>query len=81
MIYGERVRLRDQERTDFPQFVTWLNDPEVRSGLDIYLAFSDCVCSLQITGRPVVMRRWGSFTGDAYARHITKMASTRMSSL
>jgi diamine N-acetyltransferase len=29
MIYGERIRLRRDERTDIPKFVEWLNDPEV----------------------------------------------------
>ena len=29
MIYGERIRLRRDERTDIPRFVEWLNDPEV----------------------------------------------------
>ncbi len=30
MIYGERIRLRRDERSDIPKFVEWLNDPEVR---------------------------------------------------
>lgn len=30
MIYGNRVRLRRNERSDLPYFVAWLNDPEVR---------------------------------------------------
>ena len=29
MIYGERIRLRRDERADLPKFVEWLNDPEV----------------------------------------------------
>ena len=29
MIYGERTRLRRDERTDLPQFVGWLNVPDV----------------------------------------------------
>ncbi len=33
MIYGERIRLRRDERSDIPQFVEWLNDPEVRQYL------------------------------------------------
>lgn len=33
MIYGERVRLRADERGDLPFFVHWLNDPEVSAGL------------------------------------------------
>ena len=40
MILGERIRLRAAERDDLPQFVLWLNDPEVRLGLEIYLPFS-----------------------------------------
>jgi diamine N-acetyltransferase len=40
MIYGERVRLRRTEREDLPCFVEWLNDPEVRHGLAIYLPLS-----------------------------------------
>lgn len=40
MIYGERVRLRAPERADIPRFVAWLNDPEVRAGLSVYLPFS-----------------------------------------
>ena len=30
MIYGKRIRLRGDERSDLPKFVEWLNDPEVR---------------------------------------------------
>lgn len=40
MIYGKRIRLRADERTDIPQFTTWLNDPEVRQHLGHYLPFS-----------------------------------------
>lgn len=29
MIYANRIRLRAAEREDIPQFVLWLNDPEV----------------------------------------------------
>ena len=29
MIYANRIRLRGAERDDIPQFVIWLNDPEV----------------------------------------------------
>jgi diamine N-acetyltransferase len=35
MIYGDRVRLRHVERDDLPQFVEWLNDPEVSQGLSM----------------------------------------------
>ena len=40
MIYGERIRLRAPERDDLPRFVAWLNDPEVRQGLSLYLPLS-----------------------------------------
>lgn len=40
MIYGTRVRLRAVERADLPFFVAWLNDPEVREGLIVYLPLS-----------------------------------------
>lgn len=40
MISGERIRLRAISRKDLPDFVTWLNDPEVRLNLDIYYPFS-----------------------------------------
>ncbi len=40
MIYGDQVRLRAIEKNDLPLFVRWLNDPEVRHGLLIYLPFS-----------------------------------------
>ena len=37
MIYGERVRFRGVEKEDLPQFVIWLNDPEVIDGLGLFL--------------------------------------------
>jgi RimJ/RimL family protein N-acetyltransferase len=37
MISGPRVRLRRPEREDLPLFMAWLNDPEVRTGLSMYL--------------------------------------------
>jgi RimJ/RimL family protein N-acetyltransferase len=40
MIYGERIRLRAIEKDDLPRFVTWLNDPEVRHGLMLFLPLS-----------------------------------------
>ncbi|MEN8172120.1 MAG: GNAT family protein [Chloroflexota bacterium] len=40
MIYGNRIRLRAIERSDLPLFVRWLNDPEVRLGLQMYLPLS-----------------------------------------
>jgi RimJ/RimL family protein N-acetyltransferase len=41
VIYGDRVRLRHVEREDLPRFVEWLNDPEVRHGLAMYLPLSN----------------------------------------
>lgn len=40
MIYGERIRLRAPEREDIPRFVIWLNDPDVRKHLLLFLPFS-----------------------------------------
>ncbi len=40
MILGKRVRLRAAEPEDLPRFVAWLNDPEVREGLSLFLPFS-----------------------------------------
>jgi RimJ/RimL family protein N-acetyltransferase len=40
VIYGNHVRLRAIEKSDLPLFVRWLNDPEVRLGLQIYLPLS-----------------------------------------
>lgn len=40
MILGERVRFRAMERADLPHFVRWLNDPEVRRGLSMFLPIS-----------------------------------------
>ena len=40
VIYGKRIRLRAIERDDLPAFVKWINNPEVRQGLGIYLPFS-----------------------------------------
>ncbi|MBL7164571.1 MAG: GNAT family N-acetyltransferase [Anaerolineales bacterium] len=40
MIYGKGIRLRAIEKDDLPLFVEWLNDPEVRHGLMIYLPLS-----------------------------------------
>lgn len=40
MIIANGVRLRAAERTDIPSFVTWLNDPEVRHGLSLFLPLS-----------------------------------------
>lgn len=40
MIYGERIRFRAPEREDLPTYVRWLNDPEVRAGISMYLPMS-----------------------------------------
>ena len=40
MIYGERIRLRAPEREDIPLFAAWINDPEVRFGISMYLPMS-----------------------------------------
>jgi RimJ/RimL family protein N-acetyltransferase len=40
MIYGERIRLRALTRTDIPQAVQWINDPEVTAGLLLVFPFS-----------------------------------------
>lgn len=40
MIYGDRIRLTALEKADLPLFVDWLNDPEVRHGLQMYLPMS-----------------------------------------
>lgn len=40
MIYGDRIRFRHAERSDIPFFVAWLNDPEVRYGISVYLPMS-----------------------------------------
>ena len=40
MIYGERIRFRSPEREDLPIFVKWINDPEVRFGLSMFLPMS-----------------------------------------
>lgn len=40
MIYGQRIRLRRVERKDLDNFVEWLNDPEARAGIRLYLPMS-----------------------------------------
>ncbi|MFH2103972.1 MAG: GNAT family protein [Chloroflexota bacterium] len=40
MIYGNRIRLRANERTDLSLFTRWLNDPEVREHISHTLPFS-----------------------------------------
>ena len=40
MISSERLRLRRNERSDIPQFVAWLNDPEVCRYLSAFLPIS-----------------------------------------
>ena len=40
MLYGKRIRLRGNERSDLPKFVDWLNDPDVRRYLSRSLPIS-----------------------------------------
>lgn len=40
MIIGQGIRLRAIEREDLPRFVTWMNDPEVRQGLNLIYPLS-----------------------------------------
>lgn len=40
MIIGTRLRLRSIEREDLPRYVEWLNDPEVRENLMLFLPLS-----------------------------------------
>lgn len=40
MIYGERIRLRRDERGDLPMFTQWLNDPEIRRYLSMNMPIS-----------------------------------------
>lgn len=40
MILGQRVRLRRVEREDLDNFITWLNNPEARAGISLYLPMS-----------------------------------------
>ena len=40
MLYGKRIRLRRDERSDLPIFVDWLNDPDVRRYLSTFLPTS-----------------------------------------
>ena len=40
MLYGKRIRLRADERSDLPKFVEWLNDPQVRRFLLMSLPLS-----------------------------------------
>jgi diamine N-acetyltransferase len=40
MIIGEHLRFRAIDRDDLPTFLKWINDPEVRQGIGIYLPFS-----------------------------------------
>lgn len=37
MLLGKRIRLRAIEKDDLPRFVNWLNDPEVRRNLQLFL--------------------------------------------
>lgn len=40
MIYSNRLRFRRPEKDDIPVFIDWLNDPEVRHGISLYLPIS-----------------------------------------
>lgn len=40
MIFGEHIRFRAIDRDDLPDFVKWINDPEVSQGIGKYLPFS-----------------------------------------
>lgn len=40
MIYGHNIRLRAVEREDLPDFVRWLNDPDVKQYLLLYTPLS-----------------------------------------
>lgn len=40
MILGEQIRFRAIEKEDLPNFVKWLNDPEVRQGLSMIVPLS-----------------------------------------
>ena len=40
MIIGDGIRFRAIEKEDLPYFVKWLNDPEVRRGLSLFLPLS-----------------------------------------
>ncbi len=43
MLYGKRIRLRGNERSDLPKFVEWLNDPDVRRYLSKSMPISQAV--------------------------------------
>jgi diamine N-acetyltransferase len=43
MIYGDRIRLRADERADIPHFVEWINDPDVRQGISMYRPLSQAM--------------------------------------
>jgi RimJ/RimL family protein N-acetyltransferase len=40
MIYGKEIRLRHNEASDLDRYAEWVNDPEVRSGLELFLPLS-----------------------------------------
>ncbi|MBW8011780.1 MAG: GNAT family N-acetyltransferase [Chloroflexi bacterium] len=40
MIYGKRIRFRAPEREDLPMYTKWINDSEVRAGLNMFLPMS-----------------------------------------
>ncbi len=35
-LYGQNIRLRAAERADIPQFLRWINDPQVVENLEVY---------------------------------------------
>ncbi len=43
MLYGKRIRLRGNERSDLPKFVEWLNDPDVRRTLSMSMPISQAI--------------------------------------
>ncbi len=40
MIHGERIRFRRLDSEDLPLFVAWLNEPQVRRGISMFLPLS-----------------------------------------
>ena len=43
MLYGKRIRLRGNERSDLTKFVDWLNDPDVRRTLSMSMPISQAI--------------------------------------
>ena len=71
MLYGKRIRLRGNERSDLPKFVEWLNDPEVRRFLSMSLPISQATEEqvvrehAQAPARGTTSRQLKSKTGKA----------------